>query len=439
MTRNSSIAPLPNSVASSYTRVDADLLIPGRGQPIHHASLIFEPGETSDDRGKILFAGQESEIPAEFLNLQTSLSVPVLMPGMWDCHVHFFGESEPDMDHLAVLSPALAGLRSARDITATLNAGFTSVREVGGYGIDLLPAISEGAPLSQTVGHGDLHTVPLELVHLRMQGVDAGGCSFPIALADGVEEAIKQTRKQIRRGAKLIKVCATGGVMSKIDSPRAAQFTNAELEAIVGEATRTGMIVAAHAHGTEGILAALHAGVKTIEHGSYLTEEAIALMEEKDAMLIATRFIQQNGLDHPNNIPPSSYAKLLEIVDVNEKSYQAAIRAGIKCALGTDLGISSISSEFNHGMNGREFFYAVEAGMSPLQAIEAGTANGPDTLGPQAPLSGQLKEGYDADFIALEKSPLEDVSVLGRSEEVKWVWKGGRIVKREGRPINMLS
>ena len=190
------------------------------------------------------------------------------------------------MEHLAFLPSALAGLRSARDVVATLNAGFTSVRELGGYGIDFKAAIDEGwipgphiysagAVLSQTAGHGDLHSVPLELLHHRMTD------GFPLALADGVDEAIKQTRKQIRRGASVIKVCSTGGVMSRIDSPRAAQFTNAELEAIVEEATRTNMVVAAHAHGTSGILAALHAGVKTIEHGSYLTEEAIELMKEK--------------------------------------------------------------------------------------------------------------------------------------------------------------
>ena len=146
-----------------------------------------------------------------------------------------------------------------------MNAGYTSVREVGGYGVELSKAINEGwlpgpniysavSPISQTAGHGDLHTMPLELLHDRINH------GLPLHVCDGVDEAIKAVRIQIRRGAKLIKVCATGGVMSRIDSPLAAQFTSAELSAMVEEATRTNMIVAAHCHGTDGIVAALNAG-----------------------------------------------------------------------------------------------------------------------------------------------------------------------------------
>ena len=156
-------------------------------------------------------------------------------------------------------------------------------------------------------------------------------------------------------------------------------------------------------------------------------------------MLIATRFIQQNGFDHPGNMQPENYAKLVEVVGVNKRSYEAAIKANVKCALGTDLGISNVVSEFNHGMNGREFYYAVEAGMSPLQAIEACTANGPETLGPQAPLSGQLKEGYDADFIAVSTNPLEQIEVLGKPECITHVWKGGKLVKKDGVAINIIA
>lgn len=130
--------------------------------------------------------------------------------------------------------------------------------------------------------------------------------------------------------------------------------------------------VAAHAHGTEGIIAALRAGVKTIEHGSYLNDEAIELMKEKGAILVATRFIQVNGISHPENMPEESYKKLLAVERENKKSYVKAIKAGVKCALGTDLGLSNSRSQFNHGMNGHEFALAVESGMTPLQAIEAG-------------------------------------------------------------------
>lgn len=165
-----------------HIRIDADLLIPGRGQPIKNATLIYTPSEipssltTTTKPGKVIYAGPTSSLPLHLSSLHPTSHVPVLMPGLWDCHVHFFGESQPSLEHIAVLPPSLAGLRSARDVMATLNAGFTSVREVGGYGIDFSKAIDEGwipgpkiysagAPLSQTAGHGDLHTQNLEFLH----------------------------------------------------------------------------------------------------------------------------------------------------------------------------------------------------------------------------------------------------------------------------------
>ncbi|KAK4502243.1 hypothetical protein PRZ48_005668 [Zasmidium cellare] len=431
------ITPSPQDDKPKALRIDADLLIPGRGKPISNATLIFS-------QGTILHVGPTTSLSKDHARLEAERKVPFLMPGLWDVHVHFFGEASPSLENVAYTQPALAGFRAARDMLSLLDAGFTSVREVGGYGVDFKTGIDEGwipgpniysagAPLSQTAGHGDLHSVPLSLMH------DKIAAGMPLALADGVDEAIKATRTQIRRGAKLIKICSTGGVMSRIDSPRAAQFTNKELEAVVEEARRTGLVVASHAHGTEGIIAAINAGVHTIEHGSYLTKEAIDLMVQKKIMLVATRTIVANGVDNPDTMPPDSYKKLLEIADSNRKSYEAAIKAGVKCALGTDLGLSNAKLGFHHGMNGREFGYAVEAGMTPLEAIEAGTANGPDTLGPQAPKSGILKEGFDADFIALERSPLEDIKVLAKPDEVSHVWKGGRLVKEPGRGVSILE
>ncbi|KAK5122980.1 hypothetical protein LTR85_003546 [Meristemomyces frigidus] len=439
MTKNR--VTLPAAQATSFdgdaVRVDTDLLVPGRGEPTKDGTLVY-----STKTGKIVYAGSQSSLPAMYATLAISIKVPVLMPGLWDCHVHFFGEADGNLERLVQLAPALAGMRAARDVAATLNAGYTSVREVGGYGVDFVKAIDEGwmpgphiygagAAISQTAGHGDLHGIPLEMMHHQINH------GLPFCLADGVEGAIKAVRTQIRRGAKVIKICSTGGVMSKIDSPQAAQFTKSEIEAMVEEATRTNMLVAAHAHGTEGIIAALKAGVKTIEHGSYLTKEAIDLMIEKDAILVATRLIQVNGLRNPQNMPEGSYKKLLVVEQENKKSYEAAIKAGVKCALGTDLGLSSVASHFIHGMNGEEFGFAVEAGMSPLQAIEAGTANGPDTLGPQAPLSGQLKEGYDADFIALSEDPVKNIGVLAEVEKVTHVWKGGKLMKAPGKPLSI--
>ena len=246
--------------------------------------------------------------------------------------VHYYGgtSSNLDLDQLIQLPPALAGLRAAKHVAATLNAGFTSVRELGGYGIDFSKAVDEGwipgphiysagAPISQTAGHGDLQSQPMELIHHKIaQGV-------PLHLADGVEEATYAVRLQVRRGAKVIKVCSTGGTFSQTDDVSTAQFTKTELEAVVEDATRKKLAVAAHAHGTEGIIAALEAGVETIEHGSYLTEEAIKLMKAKGAILIATRFLAVHNHTDRKGMSKESYQKILELGEANKKSCGEAV------------------------------------------------------------------------------------------------------------------
>jgi imidazolonepropionase-like amidohydrolase len=253
-----------------------------------------------------------------------------LMPGLWDCHVHFSGRADPNIENMALLPLALAGVRAARDIAATLNAGYTSVREVGGNGAELIKAIDEGwvpgpniypsvAPLSQTAGHADLHTFPSEWLQDRIKH------GFPFWICDGIDECRKAVRTQIRRGAKLIKVHATGGVMSRLDSPLAPQFSIPELKVIVEEATKAGLIVAAHCHAKAGIMNSLEAGVKTIEHGSYLDEEAISKMKEKDAILVATRAVFESGLAHPGNMPPESYKKMVQVAGIHKIAYETAV------------------------------------------------------------------------------------------------------------------
>lgn len=338
MTKNNSV-PLPSKARiqsetekDTRMRVDADLLIPGKGKPIEYGSLVFD----SKDK-KIIYAGSQKDLPNTLSTVNKSYHVPVLMPGLWDCHVHYFGIETAYLDNLALLPPSLAGMRNARDFAATLNAGYTSVREVGGYGIDCSKAINEGwmpgpniysagAPISQTAGHGDLHTMPLEMLHDKINH------GLPLHICDGVDGAILAVRKQIRRGAKVIKICSTGGVMSRIDSPTASQFTTSELAAMVEEASRTNLIVAAHAHGTAGIIAALKAGVKTIEHGSYLTQEAIDLMIEKKAILVATRLIQVFAVEHGEQLPPDSRAKIGAVERENFQSYQAAVSISTRSA-----------------------------------------------------------------------------------------------------------
>jgi imidazolonepropionase-like amidohydrolase len=279
------------------------------------------------------------------------------------------------------------------------------------------------APISMTGGHGDMHDIPLGTMQ------DACSHGMPFALCDGVPECIATVRKMIRRGARVIKVCATGGVASLLDDPEDMEFSFEELKAIVDEAARNQRVVAAHCHGKKGIINALNAGVKTIEHGSYLDEECATLMKEKDAIFVSTRLIVVGSLI-PGFWDPVSYGKLVKLANFHKKAYALAVKRGVKIALGTDQATTQPGTFNTHGMNGKELVYAVEAGLTPLQAIEACTATAPETLGDFiAPKSGQLREGYDADIIALSKNPLEDVGILTGPDHVTHVWKGGKLFK----------
>lgn len=419
-----------------YLRIDAELLIPGRGEPIENGSLISLDS-------KIIFVGETENLPQPYIDLSI-VQVRVLMPGLWDCHVHFFGAEKFTVDDMAATNSALAGARCARDVAATLNAGYTSVREMGGYGVELSQAINDGwlpgpniysavSILSQTGGHGDAQSMSSDVL------CDQIHHGLPFHICDGVDECIKAVRTQVRRGARVIKIAASGGVTSLHDDVEAQQFSDPELTAMVEEAARSDRVVAAHCHGKKGIMAALRAGCHTIEHGTYLDDEAVELMLEKNAMLVATGLVVEYATKHPDAWPKEMYAQMVKMRESHQKSYALAIRKGVRIALGTDLGVSTTKKPWNHGMNGGEFRCAVNAGMTPLQAIEAGTANAPQTLGAQAPLSGQLQADYDADFIALSESPLEDIGVLARPEKISHVWKGGKLFKADGKPVGILE
>ncbi|MCJ1469119.1 hypothetical protein MMC07_007752 [Pseudocyphellaria aurata] len=419
-----------------YLRIDAELLIPGRGEPIENGSLVSLDS-------KIIFVGETANLPQPYVDLSI-VQVRVLMPGLWDCHVHFFGSEKFAIDDMAATNSALAGARCARDVAVTLNAGYTSVREMGGYGVELSQAIHDGwlpgpniystvSILSQTGGHGDAQSMSSDVLCDKIHH------GLPFHICDGVDECIKAVRTQVRRGARVIKIAASGGVTSLHDDVEAQQFSDPEIRAIVEEAARSNRVVAAHCHGKKGIMAALRAGCHTIEHGTYLDDEAVELMLEKNAMLVATGLVVEYATKHPDAWSKEMYAQMLQMRESHKKGYALAIRKGVRIALGTDLGVSTTARPWNHGMNGGEFRCAVHAGMTPLQAIEAGTANAPHTLGgAQAPLSGQLKADYDADFIALSESPLDDIGVLATPEKISHVWKGGKLVKADGKPVGFL-
>lgn len=408
-------------------RIDADLLIPGRGEPLRDATVLVEDG-------RITFAGARTELPDGSPEAGTIL--PVIMPGMWECHGHLIGMTDANLDAAMFLSIPHRVARATKDAERALQAGITSIREAGGFGLDLARAIDEGSVvgptiygagsiLSTTGGHGDMHGLPLEWVH------DATRRGEFLHVCDGVPEVLRAVRSQLRRNARVIKICASGGVMSEVDHPIHQQFSGDELAAIVDEAGRAERVVMAHCHGKPGIMAALEAGVKTIEHGTYLDEEAAAAMREADALLVPTRLIVDRLVTYGkrSNIPDYALRKLEITAEHHAGALSLAHESGVRIAMGTDIFASTLEMPVAWGQNGQELELMVACGLSPLEAIEAATANGPDTLGPQAPQSGQLAEGFDADIIAVASDPLDDVAVLGEPRNVTHVWKHGALVK----------
>ncbi|MCI4339454.1 MAG: amidohydrolase family protein [Thermoplasmata archaeon] len=408
------------------TRVEADVLIPGTGEPTRNGCVIFD-GATISYAGPI-----ESAPPAS--PSDTTVNVPAVLPGLWDTHTHFTGIRNFTMEEMVYTSPWVGILRAARDAEKVLRLGFTSIRELGGYGIYVGRAVKDGSipgphiygsgtALSTTGGHGDAHAFSLEYVHQEQSRL-----GFP-GPCDGVAECLAAVRKVLRLGAPVVKVCASGGVLSDMDSPVDRQFSDEELRAMVEEAARAERIVAAHCHGKVGIMAALKAGVKTIEHGSYLDDEAADLMLEKGALLVPTRtIVTQLVARKDTGIPEFMIEKARKMVDQHRTALRIAVRKNVPIAMGTDIGGSSEAAAVYWGQNAKELVLLVEdGGMTPLQAIESATANGPRTLGPQAPRSGQLRAGFVADILALREDPLKRIAALTESDNIVRVWKDGQL------------
>lgn len=241
------------------------------------------------------------------------------------------GRMEMDDSNQLSVPPGLAGTRGARDAKRTLMAGYTSVRELGDYGGNIRQGINEGylmgpnissafAPLGVTDGHGDWHATPLPYV------LQASAEGIPIAICDEVDECIKAVRQQLRKGARVIKVFATGGVRSLRDDPQDREFSDDELKTIDVEAARARRSVIAHCHGKDGMIAALNAGVKTIEHGSYMTEEVIDLMKEKDAILAAVMTEVEAELKNEDSWDLDAWKKLVALVEMHKKVTNLQLR-----------------------------------------------------------------------------------------------------------------
>jgi imidazolonepropionase-like amidohydrolase len=346
-----------------------------------------------------------------------------VLPGMIDVHTHL--TMNPDFDPYRELTStdakeAINGVVNAR---TTLLAGFTSVRNVGASGfvdVDLRDAVNSGQVpgphmlvsgplLGITGGHCDENLLPLKY-HVVGDGV-----------ADGIAQVQQKVRQNIKYGADLIKICATGGVLSRGDDPQASQYTLEEMQAIVADAHRLGRKVAAHAHGAQGILWATEAGVDSIEHGSYINDEAIAEMKKRGTYLVPTLYLEDWMLEK-GNLPPFYHQKMIDVSAVAKSNIKHAMQAGVKIALGTDAAV------YPHGLNAHELdVYVNQLGMAPLAALQSTTVNAADLMGWSAK-TGTLEPGKWADIIAVDKNPLDDVRVL---QDVKFVMKAGVVYKSE--------
>jgi imidazolonepropionase-like amidohydrolase len=242
-------------------------------------------------------------------------------------------------------------------------------------------------------------------------------------VADGIAGVQHKVRENIKYGSDLIKICATGGVLSKGDDPQASQYTLEEMKAIVADAHRLGRKVAAHAHGAQGILWASEAGVDSIEHGSYIDDAGIAEMKKNGTYLVPTLYLGDWFLENAerNHVPDFYLAKAKAVMPMARKNIAHAFASGVKVAFGTDAAV------YPHGLNAHEFAVMVKLGLTPLQAIQAATLNAADLLGWPGKV-GSLEPGAWADVVAVDGDPLKDVTTL---ERVKFVMKGGEVVRNE--------
>ena len=353
------------------------------------------------------------------------LSQATVLPGLIDAHTHLtMDPKDAGYESLGLSIPreALVGARNAR---ITLEAGFTTTRNVGAAGFS-------DVALRDAINAGDVPG-PRLLVSGPPLGITGGHCdenllapqyhAVGVGVADGVAAVQHKVRDNIKYGVDLIKVCATGGVLSKGDNPQASQYTLEELKAIVADAHRLGRKVAAHAHGAQGILWASEAGVDSIEHGSYIDDAAIAEMKKNGTYLVPTLYLGDWFLENAEklHVPPEMIAKAKVVMPAARTNVAHAFASGVKVAFGTDAAV------YPHGLNAHEFAVMVKLGLTPLQSIQTATINAADLLGWPDKV-GAVEPGKWADIIAVDGDPLQDVTTL---ERVKFVMKGGAVVKNE--------
>lgn len=405
------------AIAAEDTYITAAAMIDvATGSKTENAAILVRDG-------RIVAAGQAAEITKPDGARHVDLAGQTLLPGLMDMHVHLTGDAEVPFVTRLTRSVPRQTVAAVKNAKKTLMAGFTTVRDLGADGYSVIAVrdgINEGDivgprifavghALGITGGHCDNNFLPPEKNDI------SGG------VADGPWAVRAKVRENIKYGANAIKFCATGGVFSKGTKVGIQQYSLEEMKAIVEEAHKRGVTVAAHAHGTSGIKAAVEAGVDSVEHVSFLDAEGAALAKEKGTFfsmdIYNTEYTLTFGAE--NGIPEENLNKERQVSKRQRESFTMAVEAGVKMVLGSDAAI------YPHGDNGKQFSRMVQFGMTPLQALQAATMNSAAML--RMGDLGQLKEGFVADIIAVSGDPLADISTL---ENVSFVMKDGEIFKQ---------
>ncbi|HEX7196007.1 MAG TPA: amidohydrolase family protein [Candidatus Limnocylindria bacterium] len=382
-------------------------VVDGTGAPPAIADITVEDGRIVE-----IGAGLDADE-------RVDLAGKAVLPGLFDCHTHVM-VSTIDLTRNLQTPFSYRFYQAMENLAATLRIGITTVRDAGGADLGVKQAVEDGiirgprmqislGMLSQTGGHGDPWMASGEVVHFL-----TAHPGVPDTLVDGVDEMRHAVRQLIRMGADVIKVAVSGGVLSPRDKPTHAHFRAAELEALVEEATAAGIWVMAHAQAAPGIKNAIRAGIRSIDHGIYLDDEAIELMLTHGTWLVPTLVAPRGVIDAAEAgaaIPEASVAKAREVVETHRASFAKAVSAGVKVAMGTDSGVTP------HGENLRELELMVEGGMTPMQAIEATTRSAAELMGLDGDL-GTLEPGKRADLVVVDGDPLEVGMLAARVEAV---------------------
>lgn len=402
---------------------------------IHAGTIIDGVSKQTQKEQSILIEGnkitsiQKGYVEAQADDQLIDLKNHTVMPGWIDMHVHLEGETSPDRYIKGFTdNPADKAFMSVDIAKRTLMAGFTTVRDVGGTGVNvsLRDAIAKGLidgprvftaekSLSITGGHAD-PTNGYRDDLMGNPGPEDG-------VINGVADARKAVRQRYKNGADLIKITATGGVLSVAKDGQGAHFQEDEIKAIVETASDLGFHVAAHAHGDEGMRRAVANGVKTIEHGTYMSDATMELMIQKNAYMVPTITAGMEVAENakkPGYYPEVVARKARVIGPVIQGTFAKAYKKGVPIAFGTDAGV------YKHGENAREFTYMVEGGMPAMETIICATSNNAALLG-MGDQIGTIKQGYLADIVAVPGNPLEDIELM---KQVSFVMKEGRVYKK---------